>query len=227
MPCAPSGVSTANALSSDESGAAVPLGHRATGSPDSSWSDAERLRYWWSAERERLHAALNAVPAEVADDPLAEGAWSPRGIAAHRLFWEAEERAALEQYLGGGIPSLLEFPVERIDPTNASAVEALGERSLARCSGRCPGCESGLANWWSEFPIPISIRTAIRRGSCSEWRWSMIANIGRSSNAPFHGCWDRKNPRRNDRSLTEWPDRGASYDPDPRTPHRHRRPRRR
>ena len=108
----------------------MPLGHRATGSPDSSWSDAERLRYWWSAERERLHAALNAVPAEVADDPLAEGAWSPRGIAAHRLFWEAEERAALEQYLGGGIPSLLEFPVERIDPTNASAVEALGERKL-------------------------------------------------------------------------------------------------
>ncbi len=109
----------------------MPLRRRAPDSADSSWSDAERLRYWWQAERERLHEALSAVPNDAAERPLGAGAWSPRGIAAHRLFWEAEERAALEQYLSGQTPSLLEFPVERIDPTNAAAVDALGERQLS------------------------------------------------------------------------------------------------
>lgn len=108
----------------------MPLRRRSADSADSSWSDAQRLRYWWQAERVRLDEVLSAVPADAADEPLGQGCWSARGIAAHRLFWEAEERAALEQYLSGQTPSLLEFPVERIDPTNAAAVEALGARRL-------------------------------------------------------------------------------------------------
>ena len=94
------------------------------------WSDAQRLRYWWQAERASLLAALSAVPEERASEELSEGGWSAVGVAAHRLFWEAEERAAIEEHLGGGVPSLLEFPTKRIDSTNASAVASLGERRL-------------------------------------------------------------------------------------------------
>ncbi len=98
---------------------------------DQEWSDAQRLRYWWQAERDLLLAALEAVPDEAVDDALAAGAWSPIGVAAHRLFWEAEERAAIEDHLGGSTPSLLSFPTRRIDSTNASAVESLGDRRMS------------------------------------------------------------------------------------------------
>ena len=54
---------------------------------------------------------------------------------AHRLFWEAEEREALEEYLSGQTPRLLEFPVERIDATNASAVAALSSREWDALQG--------------------------------------------------------------------------------------------
>ena len=94
------------------------------------WSDAQRLRYWWRIERELLIAALERVPASDRQVPLAEGEWSPTAIVAHRLFWEAEEHAALVEHLSGDMPSLLELPTERIDPTNARAVEALGDRPL-------------------------------------------------------------------------------------------------
>ena len=50
---------------------------------------------------------------------------------AHRLFWEAEERAAIEEHLGGAFPSLLDFPTRRIDSTNAAAVASLGDRRLS------------------------------------------------------------------------------------------------
>ena len=103
---------------------------RSTGQPDQDWSDAQRLRYWWQAERELLLRALDAVPPDDATKPLADGAWSPRGMVAHRLFWEAEERAAIEEHLGGAFPSLLDFPNGRIDSTNAAAVDSLGDRRL-------------------------------------------------------------------------------------------------
>ena len=104
---------------------------RSTGQPEQEWSDAQRLRYWWQAERELLLQSLGAVPSEAADIALGEGAWSPQGLAAHRLFWEAEERAAIEEHLGGAFPSLLDFPNGRIDSTNAAAVESLGDRRLS------------------------------------------------------------------------------------------------
>ena len=113
----------------------MPFGRRAVrrqsaGQPDHEWSDAQRLRYWWQAERELLLRALDAVPPDAANAPLDEGAWSPQGMAAHRLFWEAEERAAIEEHLGGAFPSLLDFPTRRIDSTNAAAVASLGDRRL-------------------------------------------------------------------------------------------------
>lgn len=110
------------------------MGRRATGSAggqsEHEWSDAQRLRYWWQAERDLLLKTLAAVPEGQVDDALAEGAWSPTGMAAHRLFWEAEERAAIEEHLGGAFPSLLDFPTRRIDSTNAAAVASLGNRQL-------------------------------------------------------------------------------------------------
>lgn len=118
----------------------MPFGRRASGREstgatgarsDQEWSDAQRLRYWWQAERNLLLNALNAVPQDAVDLPLADGAWSPKGVAAHRLFWEAEERAAIEEHLGGAFPSLLDFPTDRIDSTNAAAVESLGDRRLS------------------------------------------------------------------------------------------------
>lgn len=88
------------------------------------------MRYWWQAERELLLVALADVPADEAHTKIAPDGWSPNGIAAHRLFWEAEERAAIEEHLGGAFPSLLDFPTRRIDSTNAAAVAALGDRRL-------------------------------------------------------------------------------------------------
>lgn len=99
--------------------------------PQRGWSDAQRLRYWWQAERNLLLSALAAVPESEIKTSLAEGAWSPIGVAAHRLFWEAEERAAIEELLGGSFPSLLDFPTRRIDSTNAAAVASLGDRRLS------------------------------------------------------------------------------------------------
>ena len=89
------------------------------------------MLYWWQAERELLLRTLSAVPEGQVDEPLADGAWSAKGIAAHRLFWEAEERAAIEEHLGGAFPSLLDFPTRRIDSTNAAAVASLGDRRLS------------------------------------------------------------------------------------------------
>lgn len=112
----------------------MPFGRRALGRarqrPGSQWSDAARMRYWWRAERELLLEALDRVPPQAERTPLADDAWSPSGIAAHRLFWEAEERSAFAELLGGSPPALLDLPTDQIDRTNASAVEALGDRRM-------------------------------------------------------------------------------------------------
>lgn len=105
-------------------------GDSAGGGSERNWSDAQRLRYWWQAERELLLKTLSVVPLDQVDDALADGSWSATGVAAHRLFWEAEERAAIEEHLGGVFPSLLDFPTRRIDSTNAAAVASLGDRRL-------------------------------------------------------------------------------------------------
>ena len=101
------------------------------GKREADWSDAQRLRYWWQAERDLLLRTLSAIPEDQVDEAVGEGAWSPAGMAAHRLFWEAEERAAIEEHLGGAVPSLLDFPTRRIDSTNSAAVSSLGDRPLS------------------------------------------------------------------------------------------------
>lgn len=117
----------------------MPFGRRAEGRKaaglaggrsEHEWSDAQRLRYWWQAERDLLLRTLAAVPEDQIRGAVADGAWSPTGMAAHRLFWEAEERAAIEEHLGGAFPTLLDFPTRRIDSTNAAAVPSLGDRRL-------------------------------------------------------------------------------------------------
>ena len=103
------------------------------------YSDAERIRYWWREERERLLAALEAVDPGRRDERIGDSGWTAREILAHRLFWEAQEREAFEQYANGREPELLRFPVERIDAANAAAVESLRGRewrSLQRALGR-------------------------------------------------------------------------------------------
>ncbi len=90
-----------------------------------SYTDAERIRYWWYTERERLLAALGAIDAARLRVPPAPDEWSAHELIAHRLFWEAHEREALDQYLQGQRPALLEFPLKRLDAANASALEAL------------------------------------------------------------------------------------------------------
>ena len=55
-------------------------------------------------------------------------------MLAHRLFWEAQEREALEQYLQGREPDLLRFPIERIAAANAAAVESLRTREIGSLS---------------------------------------------------------------------------------------------
>ena len=117
----------------------MPFGRRAVGRQaaggsggrsERAWSDARRLRYWWQAERDLLLQTLAAIPDEAADLSIEDGAWSPKGVAAHRLFWEAEERAAIEEHLSGVFPTLLDFPTQRIDSTNSAAVASLGDRRL-------------------------------------------------------------------------------------------------
>ena len=99
-----------------------------------SYTDAQRIRYWWREERERLLAAINAVPPQRISEPTTEGNWSPRDVLTHRLFWEAQEREAFEQYLKGREPDLLRFPIERIDAANAAAVESLRAREIESLS---------------------------------------------------------------------------------------------
>ncbi len=115
---------------------------------EDAYSDAERIRYWWAEERRLLLAALASVAPPRRDEPLGEGAWSAREIAAHRLFWEAQEREALEQYLNGREPQLLRFPVKRIDAANAAAVESLRNRefdALVRALARLRARSEALA----------------------------------------------------------------------------------
>ena len=112
------------------------------------YSDAERIRYWWAEERRLLLTALASVEPQRRTEPLSEANWSAREIVAHRLFWEAQEREALEQYLNGQEPQLLRFPVKRIDAANAAAVESLRNRefeALLRALARLRARSEALA----------------------------------------------------------------------------------
>ena len=69
---------------------------------------------------------------EEARAPLEAGGWSVHDILAHRLFWEGREVEALGRHLSGKRVELLDFPLKRIDGTNAAAVDTLREHSTRR-----------------------------------------------------------------------------------------------
>ena len=97
-------------------------------SPLAERSEVERLRYWLRAERWLLLQVIAAVPEAGLRTPLGRGEWSVHEIVAHRLFWEGREVEALRQYQAGQRVELLDFPLRRLDATNAVAVETMVEQ---------------------------------------------------------------------------------------------------
>ena len=89
------------------------------------YAEAERIRYWWQVERERLLSTLARVNPDLWLEPMGEGEWSCHELLAHRTFWEAWELEAYQEYVKGKPPELLEFPVEMLDTANQKAVERL------------------------------------------------------------------------------------------------------
>lgn len=105
----------------------MPFGRAA----EQTYTDAERIRYWWEAERTRLLRLIEGLAPAQRTVPLADGCWSPHAVVAHRVFWEAREQEALEQYLEGRRPELLDFPLKRIDAANAISVKGLRGQQTA------------------------------------------------------------------------------------------------
>ena len=112
------------------------------------YAEAERIRYWWQVERERLLSTLARVNPDLWIEPMGEGEWSCHELLAHRTFWEAWELEAYQEYVKGKPPELLEFPVEMLDTANQKAVERLRNHKPSALVGRdrgLPGRESGAA----------------------------------------------------------------------------------
>lgn len=109
---------------------------RAEAASEAGYTVAERIRYWLGEERRLLLEAVSGLTADAAREPLdadlpsgsqgaSADAWSVHDILAHRMFWEGRESEAIDQYLHGKRVELLDFPVKRIDGTNAAAVDTL------------------------------------------------------------------------------------------------------
>lgn len=109
---------------------------RSEAASEAGYTVAERIRYWLVEERRLLLDAVSGLTADAAREPLdadvasrsqgaSEDAWSVHDILAHRMFWEGRESEAIDQYLQGKRVELLDFPVKRIDGTNAAAVDTL------------------------------------------------------------------------------------------------------
>ena len=110
---------------------------------DAGCTVAERLRYWLVEERRLLLDVVSGLTEDAAREPFQLGgddstSWSVHDILAHRLFWEGREAEALGQYLLGKRVELLDFPVKRIDGTNAAAVDTLlGQPTKKVLRGLC------------------------------------------------------------------------------------------
>lgn len=75
-----------------------------------------------------LLEAVSGLTADAAHEPLdpdAANSWAVHDILAHRMFWEGRESEAIEQFLHDKRVELLDFPIKRIDGTNAAAVDTL------------------------------------------------------------------------------------------------------
>lgn len=95
-------------------------------------SAAERLRYWLVQERRLLVDAVSGLTEARAREPLEPDGWSVHDVLAHRMFWEGREAEALGKYLLGQRVDLLDFPLKRIDGTNAAAVDTLRNHTTAQ-----------------------------------------------------------------------------------------------
>lgn len=101
---------------------------RSTANLETGYTAAERIRYWIVEERRLLLDAISGLAADVVREPLNfsdDDSWSVHDILAHLMFWEGCEYEAIDQYLRGKRVELLDFPIKRIDGTNAAAVETL------------------------------------------------------------------------------------------------------
>ena len=101
---------------------------RSEADSETGYTVAERIRYWLVEERRLLLDAVSGLPADAARESLDAGGddtWSVHDILAHRMFWEGRESEAIDQYLQCKRVELLDFPVKRIDGTNAAAVDTL------------------------------------------------------------------------------------------------------
>ncbi|MEE9278016.1 MAG: DinB family protein, partial [Dehalococcoidia bacterium] len=99
---------------------------------DHTYTPAAQIRYWLEEERRRFLTAVAGLSEAAAQEPLEPGGWSVHDILAHRLFWEGREVEALGQYLLGKRVELLDFPLKRVDGTNARAVATLQGHTSAR-----------------------------------------------------------------------------------------------
>lgn len=95
--------------------------------PDStpSYTVAQQMRYWFTEERRLLIASVTGLTEDAAREPIEPEGWSVHDILAHRMFWEGREAEALAQHLLGKRVELLDFPLKRVDGTNAAAVDTL------------------------------------------------------------------------------------------------------
>lgn len=96
------------------------------------YTPADQIRYWLAEERRLLIEAVTGLSEDEAREPLAEGEWSVHEILAHRMFWEGREVEAIGQHLLGQRVELPDFPIKRLDGTNAAAVDTLRGHSTAQ-----------------------------------------------------------------------------------------------
>ena len=118
----------------------------------STFTTAERIRYWLTEERRLLIAAVTGITLDDARQPLEPGAWSVHGILAHRMFWEGREIEALAQHLLGKRMELLDFPLKRINGTNAIAVETLQRHDTSRVLGELAETRAMLMSLVAKLP---------------------------------------------------------------------------
>jgi len=122
--------------------------------PDSTPSHtvAQQIRYWFVEERRLLVAAVSGLTEDAAREPFQPDGWSLHDILAHRMFWEGREAEALAQCLLGKRVELLDFPLKRVDGTNAAAVDTLREHRTDQVLRELKKTRSAVAELAQKIP---------------------------------------------------------------------------
>jgi hypothetical protein len=79
---------------------------------------------------EKFLTCVGSVPPPLLAEPMTEGKWSVRDLAAHFIYWEDLALRALEAVYMGNEPAA--FPFENPDTVNAEAVAAQRTRKPER-----------------------------------------------------------------------------------------------